>query len=459
MTIISIRNISNSIIIFLLFFILAYNNNYSFLESISIGYSLSYIRNVIIKFGRKIILLEVILAIAIIEIIFVPAITYHMLPSLMAVDSNTYFAYALPSTIFMVIGFSVNWLNIKIDDISYFNAAKIKVSKIKKNIYYIYPIGLIIYLIKDYLPEVIHRPLIILSFPFFVGVFYLYLTNISMLKKNIVFFFSISIVGYFSIRNSFFGEFLYWIIIWSIFLTVYLKIILSPILKFLLICCSLYIILIIQSVKEEYRSNTWTGSTNSTGIVEIEPDGSLFFKLVKKRVENTFELLESDFIIPIALQRLNQGYYLAETMDYIPRKVNYVKTDIFYDFVIPLVPRLFWQNKPLVSSSRNVDKYTRFEVKQGNNYDISPLGEAYANFGYFGILFMFFFGTLFKIGYQLFFKYSKSNPTLFLWVPCVFLEFITSMENSFLIGFSGFLTASIGLFLVFKFFKLINFKL
>jgi hypothetical protein len=54
---------------------------------------------------------------------------------------------------------------------------------------------------------------------------------------------------------------------------------------------------------------------------------------------------------------------------------------------------------------------------------ISPLGEAYANFGPLGgIVFMVVFGGLFALGYYWTLRFTLRHPTFLFWIPLIFYQ-------------------------------------
>jgi hypothetical protein len=57
--------------------------------------------------------------------------------------------------------------------------------------------------------------------------------------------------------------------------------------------------------------------------------------------------------------------------------------------------------------------------------NISPMGEAYANFGVGGgVFFMFFYGLFFSLVILFLLQKIKTRPTIILWFPVIFLNSI-----------------------------------
>ena len=62
---------------------------------------------------------------------------------------------------------------------------------------------------------------------------------------------------------------------------------------------------------------------------------------------------------------------------------------------------------------------------KGYSMNVSPMGEAYGNFGVQGgIIFMFFYGLFFSDAIFLLLKVIRKRPTLILWFPVLFLNSI-----------------------------------
>ena len=76
-------------------------------------------------------------------------------------------------------------------------------------------------------------------------------------------------------------------------------------------------------------------------------------------------------------------------------------------------------------------RFTGLEIT-GYSMNISPMGEAYGNFGVEGgIAFMFFYGLFYGFVILMLLRVIKKRPTLILWFPVLFLNSV-QMETDIL---------------------------
>ena len=95
---------------------------------------------------------------------------------------------------------------------------------------------------------------------------------------------------------------------------------------------------------------------------------------------------------------------------------------IFKSIAASFVPRIFWPDKPMSGGHENMERFTGFII-EGYSMNISPMGEAYGNYGVEGgIFFMIFYGMFFSVVIILLLHLIKKKPTLVLWFPILFLN-------------------------------------
>lgn len=125
------------------------------------------------------------------------------------------------------------------------------------------------------------------------------------------------------------------------------------------------------------------------------------------------------------LKSIDIFYNTGFMINNIPQRYDYLYGETYLSILVGLIPRSLWSEKP-VSLGAILGLMVRFDSgkfdaemwERSNQYSLSPgfIGEAYANFGYFGIIFLslalgFTLGIYDK-------KISKSdllNPKIFPW--------------------------------------------
>ncbi|GJL87322.1 MAG: hypothetical protein DHS20C03_10310 [Minwuia thermotolerans] len=85
------------------------------------------------------------------------------------------------------------------------------------------------------------------------------------------------------------------------------------------------------------------------------------------------------------------------------------------------MPR-FLHDKKSVSVSENFERYTGLRVSDNTSFGISVIGESWVNFGYYGIVFMGFFGAFYASILRTAVTISRKFPTAIFWIPLIFLQ-------------------------------------
>jgi hypothetical protein len=80
--------------------------------------------------------------------------------------------------------------------------------------------------------------------------------------------------------------------------------------------------------------------------------------------------------------------------------------------------------KAAVDQSAKFHLFTGLPVSPGTTFGISVLGEAWANFGAWGALFMGVVGLFYGVVLRAMVKVAASEPTIVLWTPLLFLQAI-----------------------------------
>lgn len=171
----------------------------------------------------------------------------------------------------------------------------------------------------------------------------------------------------------------------------------------------------LQAAKAEYRLRVLQNPANAN-----------LSTLVDTMIENSF-LQNSQFTSQQSEaarlnSRLNQGWIISAVMRYVPAAREFENGDtLIYALQDSLLPR-FLYDKRSVSVSENFERYTGLRVSDNTSFGISVVGEAWVNFGYFGIAFMGFFGAFYGYVIRAVVFMSRRFPTVIFWIPLIFLQ-------------------------------------
>ena len=169
----------------------------------------------------------------------------------------------------------------------------------------------------------------------------------------------------------------------------------------------------IQVVKQEYRALLKRGeepSIVSLILAYVTPGGRAW---------------ETD-VLSLAITRLNQGWIISSVMHNVPENEPFAEGETIKDAVFASVaPRFLYEDKKGAGGRENFRRFTGLAIADSTSMAISPLGEAYANFGVIGgIAFMIVFGGLFALMYYGTLRYTLTHPTFFFWIPLIFYQAI-----------------------------------
>ncbi len=170
---------------------------------------------------------------------------------------------------------------------------------------------------------------------------------------------------------------------------------------------------IIQQVKGDYRTVTYTGENGGGGL------GAFQNIIEKKESENT--LFSSTSLAKDNL-RINQGYILTNIMLTVPDKVPFENgKELMQILEAAFLPRIIAPNKLEAGDRTIFTKYTGLFLLPGTSMGLGAMGDAYVNFGIFGgCIFMFLMGLAFSLVLNGFYKFSKYYPFLLIFTPLVF---------------------------------------
>ncbi len=408
--------------------------------------------NFLKRLAVKFVFLDIIILIASIQWLLAPAIAYNVFnksnplaklwDTYMKVPSDEYYSYVLPGTLLFIVGLNFP-LSLKPvpSAQAYINKTKVYLFDKSYICISLVGIGFAFTLIDSFAPQVIRGITSYFSFLTFIGVFYALFSSFKFKKTVVLSVLSLLIIQ--CILTGMYGALIYWSLLIAILFFIGTP---FPYWKKIVFCTiGIFCIFLIQSIKAEYREKTWdTGMVRNSNV-------SFFGELLGERITNPSTIFEPKRLFGMAL-RSNQGALIAKTMNYVPKYEPFANGEtIFMAVVSAFVPRVFWPDKPMSGGKAMIVRFLGAPDNLEYSYNLSPIGEAYVNFGRLGgILFMLLYGLFYNYIFLLILKWSIKTPTLVLWLPVFFIGPISSMETDVLAGVNSLVKAFLFAWIVYK---------
>lgn len=397
---------------------------------------------VVLGLGKRIILPEIISLVAVLEVLFVPVVHYRYAPAAMPIAEADYFTYALPAVVVLVA--CLDYFSGRTGDThrAYFDQIKEYLRGKSLVGFGLIGVGMISSVGMTVAPIEVKNILHLFESLLFVGVLYVVFSDSR--QKLAAVGLALLTLAYQAVRGGMFGDLIFWAVLYVVVILAGMSFKLPVPVKLGLLLAGFFGMLVIQSIKFEYRRNTWGLSAD-----ERRGDAGLMNDLLVNRMQHLDVLLNPDLLLLFSM-RFNQGFYIGQTIGHVPQYEPYANGEVLVNLVAPVVPRLLWPDKPLSNGMANVHRFTPTVLKDGHNVDISPIGEGYANFGRWGgIGFVLLYGTLLGFVYRRVFVLADQTPTVLLWLPKLFFTCMT-METSLFASWGGLAQSLIFVFLLYK---------
>ena len=411
------------------------------LSAIGLGASAYYCTRLLLEVGQDLPIESLILVIASSQWIVGPLFAYWGFSNhykfRMYVPEEEYMALAVPGVMLLSVGlyrFSFGKRTAFIGDCAQITGEI--VARSRRLPIYLICVGFAFSYLAGRVPDSLEFPVYLFSNVKYIGLIYLLFSDWLADKKL-----PLLIAFYLTFMSSLHSAMFHDLLLWSAFVGMYAAYLVNPSMKrkVAMIVIAVSFVGIIQVAKDEYR------------ILLREQVGSDYVSTFITAVDN--ELLQdrvfSDDNIERLVIRFNQGWIISRIMQRVPSVMPYADGDTIITAIkASILPRVLFADKPIAGGRVNYEKYTGFHLESNTSMGISLLGEAYINFGVGGAwVFMLVFGLLTSLVIRILFQYTRKYPTLWLWLPLVFLHFVKA-ETELLVQLN-FLTKSIVLILFF----------
>ncbi len=297
--------------------------------------------------GKKIIIMDFAILMMVLTCLVMPVVFYHYYPSTfplaklwnkyMPIASDDYFVFAFPAVTAMVIGIRmpIKKLRINSNPVVYMNNVK-EYLKTRQNLgLSLIAVGVLSGFLDLLVPKNLAQVLNFTEHLTYVGVFYV-IYSPSKYKRYIVPGVIALMLGQ-SLVTGMFGE------------MVYMAACSLPLIllgdkkstfrsKLFFTVAGIFIVLLIQSVKSEYRKRSWSENAGA--------DPLYFAQLIGEKVTDLESAVDPNSLFFMSV-RLNQGWLVAVTMKRVPDRYPFAYGETILNSVeAAIVPRFLWPDKP-----------------------------------------------------------------------------------------------------------------
>lgn len=409
------------------------------------------------KFGRGILLREMIALHGIVVCLLMPALGYALYTydyplarvwvKYMPVPAEEYYPFCLPAIAIFTLAICWPILSSKVSDEGKWlrdqigRAVKQLATSPKLGAVLI-AVGLFSFAISPFMPGALQFIATLLFWASFAGALYVYYTRTFKYRKITMWIFTLFVILQ-ALQGGMFTMVVYMgMTIFSFFFLGRKIAFWKKLTVFLL---ASFTLVLVQNVKSTYRNYIWRNAYAGNKLV-------LFGELIVERLSSDKEYFSQDAFFPI-YTRANQGFNVGLVMRRVPRYQEFDGGKALTQVAVAsVVPRLFWPDKPEAGGKFNMKYYAGVTIRKWST-NVSPLGEAYGAFGpEGGIVFMFFLGAFIRWTFRLVFKISTIIPLILFWIPVLFYQVTYSMETDTLQILNSLIKGSVFIWGMYKLF-------
>lgn len=394
--------------------------------------------------GKRIEIRDMIAFMSILQWIVGPVMAYHFLPYdelyYMAVPEEVYMNYVVPVCYFMVLGLYFPLKDERLADQEDLDRTKEYLARYPNLGFILAGIGLFAGFAGKFMPASLRFMMFLVTNIQYAGI-YMILVSGSRFKW-LIFTGIMGLATSAAVLQGMFGELLQWFMLSFIIIAMVVKIPMWG--KITLISVGMFLIMLVQSTKQEYRMATWYSRSSKS-------HSEIYQEIIASRLASPSTLFQASSLENMAA-RLNQGWIIARIMSYMPVKQPFVRGETIQTALYAsLLPRFLAPAKARAGGRANFERFTGTPLPETTSMDISLVGEGYANFGSFGgMAFIFIVSLLYNWVIVKVVALSKNNPTLILWIPFLFFQ-VMKAETDFATVFNYLTKAALITYLVFYF--------
>lgn len=321
-----------------------------------------------------------------------------------------YISYVTPACLLFTVGIVLPIITHRYD-IKFNNTFIDPITRrqLKEEFHVIFLVGIAATFLQKVSPSILKFVFVLLANLSFVGVFGYMMLNISGWKLRI------GIVAALLLSNTLIGGSFHDLVLWGAFIVLFMSYCRQwsrqRVISFILL--GAVGIMVILSVKQEYRDQFWYGRTKIADS-RIAAFTTLVFDVLTHP-----KILLTDKKLAETIVRLNQGWIVNRAMIWTPKFKPYAhgKT-IVNSLEGAIVPRFLNPEKGEVGGRKDYMRYTGLELWGSTSMELGYVGEMYINFGpWGGILAVGLYGLLLGLGFRWFYVRALKQPLWWAWVP------------------------------------------
>lgn len=357
--------------------------------------------------GRSIAIVETVSIIAALQWLLGPALAYHLgwgdQKYHMYVTEDVYFGFVIPAYLLLVFGLLISAPRV---DLEKFRAFVIRHRQLDRRLAVgLFGFGVACTFIGDSSGSAFGFALYLIGQLKFVAVIYLIIfrSRWRWLAAAAAFLMELTI----SAEIGMFHNILLWGALVLSFLCLDLR--LKAPAKAAILIASVLAISALQDVKQDYRL-----------LLREHPESAGVATLADLTLKDALSGVDKAAVN----SRINEGWIISAVMQHMPTYLPYQGGSTIMAAVRDsLLPRALF-DKTAVDQSAKFRLFTGLPVAAGTTFGISILGEAWANFGVWGALFMGALGLFYGAVLRAMINIAKTEPTMVLWTPLLFLQAI-----------------------------------
>jgi hypothetical protein len=349
------------------------------------------------------------------QFLFGPALSYNGFDEYtiasyrMKINSETYFQYTIPMFIAFPLGFGVFFkrkeFKINIDSIDKWFVLNAKLP------YVFIVIGFFAPFISSFIPSALVFVSYLLESFKFIGLFILICSHQKLKPLLLVIIYGAILIS--SFQGGMFHDLLIWIIVLGLIISYRYK----PSFSFRISAMILFALFasFIQSIKGGLREKTWVSGGEKTSYELIE-------SINKQNVSENNGMFTKESIGP-QINRINQGWILASTMDNVPSNESHTYGALTSKYVYSaFMPRFLAPDKLRAGDQNIFNKYSGHSIYDDTAMGLGILTDAYVEFGEnLALIYVFLFGLMYGYILNKFLVISKNYPILILFSILAFI--------------------------------------
>jgi hypothetical protein len=328
-----------------------------------------------------------------------PALTYQIelekITYAMKINSETYFSLAFPGFVLFAMGMFT--IPTKIFKPNFSEISKTSLLN-ERFLVQLSIFGVICGLSADVFSSDFAFLIYLFSLVRFVGVFALFASNPKKYR-----YLALLILG-FELYNGFKNALFHDSIMWVIFFFLFYLYVNKPriALKFTGTLVLIFLVLLIQAFKQDYRQRVWIGG--EVASIETISDVGLG--------KANSEVLVGEANLLGTLNRGNQAWIFASTVDNMDRTNDFQgMNNVNLYFESALLPRFLAPNKITSGNKEIFNKFSGHQINSGTSMGLGVFADGYIAYGQIGVyLFTFFLGLLFSFTFKLIQSWSNISP-------------------------------------------------